>query len=150
MKKIGKKWSVVNGNTAMQINEKEVDTMELMSAAQTADVAPEEVQPVATPEQVAQPEKVGILTRFGNGIKSTGQKLWNNRGKIAFVGGVLSTIAGAVVYDRIRNGKTLSNNELDSDGEWVEAIDNPDGSVTYRPIKEETETSETTENTEVE
>ena len=138
MKKIGKKWSVVNGNTAMQINEKEVDVMEQMSEAQTADVMAPATETAATPQvaEANQPEKVGILTRVGNGIKSTGQKLWNNRGKIAFVGGVLSTIAGAVVYDRIRNGEPQPEMA-------VPEYDIPDSD-------EQSETSETTENTEVE
>ena len=141
MKKIGKKWSVVNGNTAMQINEKEVDVMELMSAAQTEDVAPEEVQqPVATPEQVAQPEKVGLFKKTWNGIKAIPGKIYDNSGKIAFVGGVLSTIAGAVVYDRIRNG-SIEDTSVD--------VIPDDGSFTVVDA-EASETSETTENTEVE
>lgn len=130
-----KKFAVVNGTAAEKINQKEVDTMAEMSAAQTADVAPAEVQqPAATPEKVAEPEKVGFFTKVKTGIQNTGKKLWDNRGKIGLVVGAVGTVATAVVIDRIRNGEPQPEMA-------VPEYDVPDSD-------EQSETSETTENTE--
>ena len=121
-----KKFAVVNGTAAEKINQKEVDTMAEMSAAQTADVAPEEVQqPVATPEKVAEPEKVGFFTKVKTGIQNTGKKLWNNRGKIGLVVGAVGTVAGAIAFDRIRNGNSQpeeSESEIRDDDPELQAL----------------------------
>lgn len=98
MKRIAK--FVTNGNNA--IKSKEVDTMEIMSNAQQEVNVPA-TETAATPQVAEQQltEKVGIVKRITNGVKSAGKKAWDNRGKIAFVGGVISTVATAIAINKL-------------------------------------------------
>ena len=128
-----KKFAVVEGTAAKEINQEEVDTMEVMSAAQTEDVMAPETETAATPQvaEANQPEKVGFFTKVKNGVQNTGKKIWDNRGKLGVAVGVIGTFATAAALNRWKNEAEHMNNMLEEE--------TGDG---------ESETSETTENTE--
>ena len=110
----------VRGNVV----EKEEDVMAAVSEVQAELVQPETT--AATPQVAEQPtEKVGFFTKVKTGVQNAGKKLWDNRGKIGLVVGAVGTVAGAIAFDRIRNGSSQpeeSESEIRDDDPELQAL----------------------------
>ena len=74
----------------------------------------EEVNEVQAEEQ--QPtEKVGFFAKAKTGIHNAGKKIWNNRGKLGVVAGVVGTFATAAALNRWKKEADHMNNMIEEE-----------------------------------